>query len=173
MRSTRQATCPKARCITAKRKTVSVNHISFTNRCSCRSFCRYHCRCTPNLPRRSHSLAGRSNRRCADGHTPPLSFCTGFCSKGKAGPESEPTPKRPGALPPSHKNKSPHSKGKAGLEPSTTLRLQDALPAPHKHKPPHSKGKAVFEPSTTLRLQVAHPSPHHNKYSHPKGTAGL
>ena len=156
LRSTRQATCPKARCITAKRKTVSVNHISFTNRCSCRSFCRYHSRCTPNLPRRSHSLAGRSNRRCADGHTPPLSFCTGFCSKGKAGPESEPTPKRPGALPPSHKNKSPHSKGKAGPDHAPTSKRPGALPPPPLHKSSHPKGKADPALAETSKLQGAH-----------------
>ena len=35
--------------------------------------------------RRSHPLAGRSNRRCADAHAAKLSPCNRFFSKGKAG----------------------------------------------------------------------------------------
>eukprot|EP00215_Chloropicon_roscoffensis_P009481 CAMPEP_0196641866 /NCGR_PEP_ID=MMETSP1085-20130531/3985_1 /TAXON_ID=41879 ORGANISM="Pycnococcus sp, Strain CCMP1998" /NCGR_SAMPLE_ID=MMETSP1085 /ASSEMBLY_ACC=CAM_ASM_000807 /LENGTH=48 /DNA_ID=CAMNT_0041971171 /DNA_START=169 /DNA_END=318 /DNA_ORIENTATION=+ len=45
-----------------------------------------------------------------------LPLCTRFCSKGQAGPESEPTSKRPDALPSPPQNKSSHPKGKAGPE---------------------------------------------------------
>ena len=103
-------------------------------------------RCTPNLPRRSHPLAGRSNRRCADGRYVSLPLCTRFCSKGKAGPDPLQTSKLPGALsvPPKNKSlpkppehKSPHPKGKAGPNLANTSKLPDALPWLPRNMPSH------------------------------------
>ena len=89
-------------------------------------------------------LAGRSNRRCADGQTAPLHLCNRFCSKGKA-----------------------------VLQPVTTSKLPGALPLPPSDKSTHPKGKAVLQPVTTSKLPVALPSPHTNKCSQAKGKAGL
>ena len=133
-----------------------------------RSFSHY----TPRLRRSHHPLAGRSNRLCGNGPTETQSFCNLLCSKGKAGLQSEPTSKRPSALPSPHKNKSSDPKGKVGPENGPTSKRQSALPPPPQHKSPHSKGKVGPDPLTLAKLPGALPSPPQNKSSHPKGKAG-
>ena len=123
-------------------------------------------------PRRSHPLAGRSNRQCADGLYVRLPLCTRFCSKGKAGPENVTTSKLQGALSPPRFDKSTHPKGKAGPENAPTSKFPGALTAPQKHRSTHPKGKADLESEPTSKLPGALPTPHQHKSSHPKGKAG-
>ena len=107
--------------------------------------------------RRSHPLAGRSKRRCADGHTLTHNLCTSFCSKGKAGPENVTISKLSGALHTPHENKCRHTKGKVGPDRAPTSKLPGALPKPQKDKSPYPKGKAGPDLSNASKLPDALP----------------